>query len=288
VTAAPLADAWLRLTDGRQLAYCVWGDPGGVPVVLFHGAPGSRLMSPQPGVTEALGVRLVTFDRPGYGGSDARDGRELVDTPGDVVQLVDALGVERLAVVGVSAGGGHALACARAMPHRVAAVALVSASGPLDEVPGAWDALAEHYRPTAAMARREPHRAARAMVRYMARFVADPPSFLGGGPPADRAVARHPEYGPLLIEDATEAFRNGAHGMADDLVALWRPWGFAIAELPPGVWFWHGTQDTRAEPDFRYFTTTAPGSRARIWAEQGHLGIVPGWRDVLASVLRTC
>ncbi len=280
----PLSDSHFRLTDGRTLSYCEWGDPMGSPVVLFHGAPGSRWFSPQPKVTGDLGVRLVTFDRPGYGGSDRLESRELVDTPADVAQLAEHLGITRFAVIGVSAGGGHALACALAMPNRVSAAALAAAPGPLDEVPGAWDALPDHYRPTAAMARREPQRSARAIARYMAPIVADPASFLGGGRPADRAVAEHPEHGPMLVADAAEAFHTGAFGMADDLIALWRPWRFAMADVAPGTSLWHGAQDTRGEPDFQYLAATLRSSRARVWPEQGHLGIVPGWPDVLEDL----
>jgi hypothetical protein len=57
----------------------------------------------------------------------------------------------------------------------------------------------------------------------------------------------------MLLADVAEAFRRGAAGIADDLVAFWRPWGFRIADVPPGVHVWHGAQDTRAEPDFRFF-----------------------------------
>jgi hypothetical protein len=104
----PNADARLTLADGRVLTYCEWGDLAGLPVILFHGAPGSRLFSPQPRVTRELGVRLVTFDRPGYGGSDRREGREFVDTPDDVTQLADRLGIDRFAVVSPGSSSGTA------------------------------------------------------------------------------------------------------------------------------------------------------------------------------------
>ena len=283
--SAPLVDARLRLRDGRWLAYCEWGDRAGTPVVLFHGAPGSRRMAPQPGVTAQLGARLVTFDRPGYGGSDVHEGRELVDTPADVVELLAALGVDDFAVIGVSAGGAHALATAVLLRDRVRALALLGVPGPLDDVPGAWDALPPLYGPTARMARQEPARSVRAMVRATEGFVADPASFLGGGTPADRAVAADPDHGPMLLADAVEAFRTSGRGMADDLVALWRPWGFAVADAPPRARLWHGAEDTRAEPDLRWFAATLPAAVTHVWPDQGHLGVVARWPAVVGSVL---
>jgi pimeloyl-ACP methyl ester carboxylesterase len=266
------------------LAHEELGDPTGTPVVLFHGAPGSRLFAPPDDVPRDLGVRLITFDRPGYGASDRREGRELLDTPGDVAALADALGVERFAVLGVSAGGGHALACAVALGDRVTAVAVASMPGPLDEVPGAWDALDRRQRPAAEKAREDPVTAAGWVVRYMGRWTEDPTTFLGGGTPDDRELLAQPEVGAILVADVTEALRPGAGGMADDLVALWRPWGFRIADLRSGVGLWHGAEDTRGEPAFRYLAATLPGCRAQVWPDAGHYGVVRHWPEVLADL----
>jgi len=120
--------------------------------MLFHGAPGSRLFTPPVDVPASLGIRLIAFDRPGFGGSDRREGRTVLDTAGDAAALADELGVERFAVVGVSAGGAHALGCAVALGERVSAVAVTSMPGPLDEVPGGWDALDRRQRPAAEIA----------------------------------------------------------------------------------------------------------------------------------------
>jgi pimeloyl-ACP methyl ester carboxylesterase len=107
--------------------------------VLAHGGPGSRLLCPDQDATTAAGVRLLTVDRPGYGGSDPRPDPSLLGWAGDVQALADRLGLERLAVVGFSAGGGYALACAARMPDRISAVGLASCEGPYDEVPGALE-----------------------------------------------------------------------------------------------------------------------------------------------------
>jgi pimeloyl-ACP methyl ester carboxylesterase len=251
--------------------------------VLLHGAPGSRLFAPPADVPASLGMRLITFDRPGFGGSDRRPGRTVPDTAGDVRALTDGLGVERFAVVGVSAGGAHALACAVALGERVSAVAVACMPGPLDEVPGAWDALDRRQRPAAEVARRDPTRAAVGVVRYSERWLDDPTSFLGGGTPGDRALLADPGTGRMLRADVTESLRAGAGGMADDLVALWMAWGFRIADLRPGVRLWHGSQDTRGEPDFRYLAATLPACRAHVWPDAGHLGVVRHWREVLGA-----
>ena len=278
----------LRLRDGRRVQYCEWGDAAGPPVVLLHGAPGSRLFHPDAEATAAAGVRLVTYDRPGYGGSDRYEGRSPLDTAADLTALADHLGLDRFALMGFSAGGAHALACAHQLRDRLLAIGVASMPGPLDEVPGAWDALLTHVRPAAEMARREPERAVRGVVRYMGPVVEEPSTFLGGGPPPDRAVVTDPLYREMLVADVAEALRQGAEGFADDMLTLWRPWGFRIADLPPGIRVWHGAHDTRAEPDFQYLAGTLPGATARIWPEDGHFGLLRHWTEVLDGLRQAC
>ena len=123
-TARPRADATITLADGRTLAYCEWGNPTGSPVMLVHGGPGSRLLCPDEDATAVAGVRLLTVDRPGYGGSGPRPDPTLLGWADDVQALADRLGLDRFAMVGWSAGGGYALACAVRMPGRISAVGL--------------------------------------------------------------------------------------------------------------------------------------------------------------------
>ena len=119
---------------GRTLAVTEYGDPDGTPVLSLHGTPGSRLRIP-PNVADVrtAGLRVITYDRPGYGGSDRQAGRRIVDCVADGVAIADALGLDRFHVAGGSGGAPHALALAARLPERVASVeALVS--------PAPWDA----------------------------------------------------------------------------------------------------------------------------------------------------
>ena len=84
-------DGGLSLPDGRNLAYAEWGTSSGPPVLLFHGGPGSRLFCPDYEATMSSGVRLITIDRPGFGGSDPQPGRTLLGWADDVSAFADAL-----------------------------------------------------------------------------------------------------------------------------------------------------------------------------------------------------
>ena len=126
---------FVRLRDGRNLAYSEWGPAEGVPVFGFHGTPNSRLVHLGADAPRAAGVRLILPDRPGLGRSDFQPGRTLLDWPRDVAELADALGIDRFAAFGVSGGGPHAASCAAALGDRVTAVGLVSAAGPAYDAP---------------------------------------------------------------------------------------------------------------------------------------------------------
>jgi pimeloyl-ACP methyl ester carboxylesterase len=139
-------DTSVRLSDGRILAYTDLG-PRAAPIVMyFHGAPSSRLDLVLLGLADVfteMNIRVVSPERPGYGGSSPKPGRRLENWPTDVAALADHLGVERFAVIGVSSGGPYTVACAALLPDRVAGLGVIA--GVTDMAwDGAWDGLLEH------------------------------------------------------------------------------------------------------------------------------------------------
>ena len=126
--------ATITTSDGRTLAYCEWGDPAGLPVFSLHGTPGSRLSRhPDEDVYRQSGVRVITYDRPGYGASTRHPGRRVADASADVAAIADALGLQRFAVFGGSGGAPHSLACGALMPDRVTRCASVVGPAPFGD-----------------------------------------------------------------------------------------------------------------------------------------------------------
>src|SRR4051794_30899526 len=117
--------------DGRSLCVDSAGDPAGRPVLVHHGTPSSRLMlASWVRDAEQRGIHLLSYDRPGYGGSAAQPGRNVADCTQDVRVIAAAFGIRRLAVWGISGGGPHALACAALLPDIVTAVATLCSPAP--------------------------------------------------------------------------------------------------------------------------------------------------------------
>ena len=100
------------LTDGRRLAYCVYGDPQGIPIFYAHGGPGSRLEGRlfDEGARRH-GFRLIATDRPGMGQSTFKPGRKLLEYPADICELAEALGIDQFGVMGWSGVGAHTMVC---------------------------------------------------------------------------------------------------------------------------------------------------------------------------------
>ena len=121
--------------DGRTLTIAEWGDPDGFPVSRSM-ARRARALSGRPRERVCdVGARVITYDRPGYGGSDRFRGRRVVDCVADVSAIADSLGIERFAVSGGSWGGPHSLAVAARLPERVTRAACLAGVAPFD-MPG--------------------------------------------------------------------------------------------------------------------------------------------------------
>jgi pimeloyl-ACP methyl ester carboxylesterase len=286
----------VTMPDGRRLAYTEWGVPDGKPVLFFHGTPGSRLWCPDEGATSAARVRLIIPDRPGIGRSDPLEARTLADWPKDVEALADALHISSFAIVGVSAGGPSAAACAALIPGRLSGVALVSSRALAQynwaERPGVEHEWSPEDRAEFDLAQNDPAAAA----RLAAEHFADEFKRLEEHPELIHSWLEAAEGDRWFFEDASrsavfdagirEAFRQGPDAFAWELINVFLPWGFRLADISIPVTIWHGSQDPRVKQEHIDFQAiTIPKSSVETWPDSGHLGSVKHWNDILEAVV---
>ena len=236
--------------DGRRLSYTEYGSPEGDPVFLLHGMPGSRKgPRPRPQVLHLKNIRLIAYDRPGYGLSSCQPGRSVSDAARDVQFLADELGIERFAVAGRSGGAPHALACAALLPERVTRAAALASFGPRDAM-GAQEWYRGMARSNQAMFGAAEHGRA-AFIEVAAPLIeqvrADPDHHMPYEDPelpeADRAVVADHGIREMLSENLVEGLRTSTNGWTDDVLAIVRPWGFDPARIVVPVLLWHGASD---------------------------------------------
>ena len=224
--------------DGRTLAIAECGDLDAFPVFLLHGTPGSRFAGQGDArVYAAAGARVITYDRPGYGGSDRFRGRRVVDCVADVAAIADSLGIERFGVTGGSWGGPHSLAVAARLPERVTRAACVVGVAPFDMPGFDWfagmDAVNIEEIRWALEGEDVLARELERMTTAWLKRLAEDPSKAGEVEfsEADRAVMANPERQEMVRRMLNEAFRQGVWGYVDDALCLIQPWGFDVAEI---------------------------------------------------------
>ena len=265
----------LTLRDGRTLAWCEYGPPDGRPLLRFQGTPGSRYSRhPDPDTYERLQVRMIVFDRAGYGASSRRPGRGISVIADDAVDLLDHLGLDVVHASGGSGGGPHVLAFAATHPERVHAATVVVGMAPLEEADlgelielnrlgwhaarEGWTAMSELLAPKREEVLADPLAGFRAAMQ--------------AAPDSDKEIIEDPDWQRVFVEDVTEAFRPGVEGWVDEAMALQLGWDFDVADVRCSVTWWHGAHDANAPiAAVHRLVSRMNEIELRLWTDAGHL-----------------
>jgi pimeloyl-ACP methyl ester carboxylesterase len=283
------------MPDGRRLAYTEWGIPDGTPVLCFHGTPGTRLWCPDEEATTAAGVRLIMPDRPGIGRSDPLPGRTLADWPNDVQALADALEISNFGVVGISGGGVYTAACAALIPARLLGVAIFSCRALSQynwaERPDAVAELSPEERAEFDLAQVDPAAAANLTAEHAAAWVDqldEHPEIVqemleNEGADGDRWFWEDPSRKAALESTVHEWARQGLDGVKWEMIDVFQPWGFRLADISIPVSIWCGGQDPRVR-HMEFQSKAIRNSSLTIWPDSGHLGVAKHWNEILEAV----
>ena len=258
------------LSDGRVLHVYTGPEPGGptfLTVVWHHGTPNIGA-PPRPLFADArrLGMRWVSYDRPGYGGSTPHPDRDVASAAADVSRVADALGIDDFAVMGHSGGGAHALACAALLVDRVRAAISVAGLAPYDAVGLDWYA-------GMAPAGVASLRAAAGGRAAKERYEASPADGDIGLTPADEAALGG--RWSWLIDVVRPAVQAGPGGLIEDDLAAVSPWGFDPAGTVAPILVLHGAKD-RVVPSSHgeWLAQRCPTAELRLSAGDGHISIL--------------
>jgi pimeloyl-ACP methyl ester carboxylesterase len=269
----------MKLPDGRILGFAEYGMPNGRPLLYFHGHPGARFEARF--LAEAAfraNVRLFGIDRPGMGLSTYEPGQLLLDWPQDIAAFADSLAIERFAVVGFSAGGAYALACAYKIPDRLVACGVVSGVGRTGLVLSFLAAWLPWILLPVVRWRffRNENQAQQTLVRVSRRR-----------PEPDRKAIEAAGVKELMAASLVESLRRGARGAAYDGALLGRPWGFEVERLNfPTMHLWHGELDSQVPvAQARDAAQRIPYTKATFYPDDAHISTIVNHGDEIVRSL---
>jgi pimeloyl-ACP methyl ester carboxylesterase len=267
--------------NGRALAFEEYGDPHGTPIFLLHGTPGCRLSGRHPDESRVAdaGLRLVTYDRPGYGQSARNKGRRVIDCVADVAAIADELGIDGFFVKGGSGGGPHALAVGARLSERVTRVACDVGVAPyeaddIDWLAGMDPGNVKEFKWALAGEDTLRPELEKQAEQALAKVEVDPTALLNEFDlsPADRAVLEDPRVQQRLRATTRESFANGVSGWVDDDLAFTMPWGFDVSELEVPVEIRYGATDVLVPAAHgAWLAAHVPHAIVMVDNEGGHL-----------------
>ena len=279
-------DRVLRLEDGRRLAYREYGARDGWPVLALHGTPGSKLMF---SIAEAaaleLGLRLIAPDRWGYGKTDPHPRPSLEAWARDAAELVDALELSQLSLVGISGGSPYAAATAAHLGDRIVRMALAVPVGPLAGNP-VEHRLAPFHRFIFLGVGRRPG-VTRFFFRGYRRLVAWKPRqavmlVAVTQCPSDRALLRTPAVQEFLSTMLRDGLEPGVQGPAVDLELFASPWDFPLDRISSATRIWIGNDDQLVPLSAaRHLASAIPNAELTELEGCGHFWIAQDYRQVL-------
>jgi len=271
----------VQLHDGAVVAFQEYGDATGTPVIFCHGWPSSRTMAQltdEP--ARALGIRIVSPDRPGISGSSIQLDRKLSDWPRVVEQFVDGLGIGEFRLLAISGGAPYAYATAVAIPERVRAIAVVGGVIPFAELKD-FKGLLPLYRYMLAFYRNRPQ-----LLRQLF-YLARP--FLSFRAPirlrplllkmlllrsCDAASLRDDAAFEAIFESQRRAWRGSVEGVLADAQIYAQPWGFALEDVRVPVRLWHGIEDRAfAVRLAKEIANRFPNCKSRFIQNEGHYSL---------------
>lgn len=274
----PDADHEMHLADWRKITWREYGDPNGFPVLALHGTPGSRLKY-RLAHNKAMqrGLRLITPDRWGYGGTDSPKEPSLAAFADDAMALMLHCNAYRFSVIGVSGGGPFAAALAARYSSNVARLALVAPVAELADPQmtgkmGLFHRFCFRGMPRVPGAVRATFSCLRAVAMLSPPLAATLAIVRAG--PSDKKTMRPRSMRRLLGLTFAEGLRNGSSGPVIDMNLFARKWEFEAKTITGEVQVWLGNEDRNVPvPAAVALGNAMPNSKVTLTNGQGHFWI---------------
>ncbi|MCV7226346.1 alpha/beta fold hydrolase [Mycolicibacterium komossense] len=290
--ARPKLEGNVAVGGDRQIGFAEFGDPQGRAVFWLHGTPGARRQIPVEArlCAEQQGIRLIGIDRPGIGSSTPHQYGTVADFAHDLHTIADVLGIDQMAVVGLSGGGPYTLGCAAVLPDRVLAIGVLGGVAPTigpDAIGGGVMALASFVAPALPIVGLPLRLAAVSLIRLI-RPVAPVALELYArmSPEGDRRMLARPEFKAMFLDDLLNGGRKQLAAPFADVVVFARDWGFRLDEVKVPVRWWHGDLDHIVPYTHgQHVVSRLPDAELYTLPGESHLGGLGRAEDILGTMM---
>jgi len=281
----------IRLADGRNLAYEIYGAPDGFPILGLHGTPGSRIwFDEEDPLLSQLKLKLITVDRPGYGDSDPLANRSISAFNQDVGELISHLDLDKFSLFGISGGGAYAAAFAAQGHPGLHKVGLVASIGQFKNGKAPKE-MCSPNRIAFRLARSFPFLIRFTYKQQKSLLDHKPESYKKSAKlgvshlcPSDQEVLQKSEVLDAMVLQMKEAFKQGVKEVPLELKLLSSNWEFDLQSIKVPTYIWHGIEDTLSPiSSAKDLATKIPSAQTFYQEGKGHfLDEDPEvWRHIL-------
>lgn len=278
------------LPDGRKLGYTDWGPGNGIPLLFFPGIPCSRFFRFGTEVLlKELNMRMYILERPGYGLSDIKTNRSILDWANDVKNFLDILDIKKVNLVGYSGGGPFALACTYKLLEQIDNVAIVSGCDPHFQ----YEVYSEHSKRIKAFAdlvKSNPGEALKVADDLSINPKKITEELIGAASSHDREIFSHPDIYSMFLANFIEGTRTNSlgHEYAYEFLLLFKPWEFPYDEINKEIQLWYGLKDQNefhSPTKGRYLSNKLLRSKLHLYEEEGASILWTKSKEILQSLL---
>ena len=285
--AFPEKKSLIKLRNGNNVGYAIYGNKKNFPIFYFHGWPGSRFELKNIPLKKKK-CFIIALERPGYGISDPISKFKILDWPKIVLEVANKLKIKKFSIIGVSGGAPFALACANTIKNkRLKSIAIVCALAPnkakgMDK--GRVGMLLNFGR--------------KPFISWLI-FNFLRMRLLNGNleksfnkwknkislPEIDLKLFTI-DRGKRLMENFKEAVKNGTKGVHRDANLYSNYWGFKLKNIKKKIFVWHGDKDlTVPIITNKYYKKKLKNKKIFIKPNEGHFSICYNFmNDIIQQV----
>jgi pimeloyl-ACP methyl ester carboxylesterase len=291
--ARPKLEGNIAVGEDRQIGFAEFGAPWGRAFFWFHGTPGARRQIPIEARVHAEqnNIRLIGIDRPGIGSSTPHRYKNIRAFGDDLRTIADTLGIDKMAVIGLSGGGPYALASAAVLSDRVVAAGVLGGVAPFLGDEGITSGLMNLGKRAAPLLRLggDPLRIGASLVIRMIRPVANPALYLYAAvsPEGDRRLLTRPEFAAMFLDDLLNGSRKQLAAPFNDVILFTRDWGFRLDEVKVPVRWWHGDSDHIVPfAHGEHVVSLLPDAELIVLPGESHLAGLGRGEEILATLTK--